>query len=118
MHPAKRDYRRNSPGRYNGRESYNRDRRSYGSRTGGSDGRSRYGKEGSDVVGGRYAGKRIERVTAVAKSDTLGPSVGSRRTPGDPEEIVSYSEESRECDNSSLNVNSVSINADEKFVVA
>ena len=59
-YPARRD-RKNSPGRYNGRESYYRDRRPYGGRTGGSDGRSSYtyGKEGSGVVGDRYTGKSI-----------------------------------------------------------
>ena len=53
----------------------------------------------------------------MAKSDTLEPSVVSRRTPGDLEGTVPYSMDSRECKNSSPNVNSVVINADEKFVV-
>ena len=41
-YPARRDNRRNSPGRYGGRDSWNRDRRPYGGRTGGSDGRPSY----------------------------------------------------------------------------
>ena len=55
-YPARRDNRRNSPGRYNNRDSWNRDRRSYGGRTGGSDGRPsyRYGKIGRDVVGNSF----------------------------------------------------------------
>ena len=44
-YPARRDNRRNSPGGYNGRDSFNRDRRAYGGRTRGSDGRSSYRKE-------------------------------------------------------------------------
>ena len=40
-YPARREYRRNSPGRYNGRDGYSRDRRPYGGKTGGSNGRPR-----------------------------------------------------------------------------
>ena len=41
----------------------------------------------------------------------------SRRTPGDLEGTVPDTTDSRECKNSSPNVNTIVINADEKFVV-
>ena len=51
-HPARREDRRNSPGRFSGRDSWNRDRRPYGGRSGGNEGRSNYRYEeiGRDVV--------------------------------------------------------------------
>ena len=59
--------------RYGGRDSYgSRDRRSYGGRFGGNDGRyeTRYGKTGRELVGNGFAGERTECVPYLERRDT------------------------------------------------
>ena len=112
---GRREYRRSSPVRYSGRDSYGyRDRRSYGGRHGGSDGRqdTRYGKTGRELGGDGFAGERTGRVTRVARGDTSGLTAVSGRTQRDLELVAaSDTGKVRECSNSSHHVNSIQINA-------
>ena len=88
---SRRDYRRNSPVRYGGRDNYgNRDRRPYGGRFGGSDGRyeTRYGMAGGELVGVGFTGERTEGVTLVGRRDTSERTVESGRTQRDLEQAV------------------------------
>ena len=110
--------RRNSPGRYGGRDGYyNRDRRPYGGRSGGSNGRSdsRYGKIGRELVRDSFTGERTERVAAAERRDISWHSVGSGRMTKDPEQAaVSCPVDLGELIDSSHNVNFVEINVDER----